>query len=241
MRLVALALALAACVGQHAPAAAQAKQQKGAALSNVPHWGRAKPTGQTTEIELPQVFAECVVTYWPKFGEALLATVPESEDERKAAERLTKDAGICLRRGADTLKAHQVRGAIAEVLLRSDGRPLSDIAAPFSPRETPASFVRKISAGNSKRASDADARTGAVARWAAYCAVRKNSSAVQSLLKTQAGSGEELASLDQLNQTLSGCLTGGQKLDATVRSIRAHLAEALYWHRLANGSAHAKS
>jgi len=233
LSLIAVAAAALALVPSSAPARA-ADSQAAPAAGNVPDWRQGRYRGSFIETEYFEGFSRCVALRWPDKAQALLATFPDTPEQHKAAEALMSDAGICLFGGRMAMQAARLRGSLAEALLKM-GRT-SPAPAWLSGVKTGNGLIAKL-LGRSSRPPGETLKREWSSRGAAYCTVLESRPLVEALFRTGAGSAAEQSALIALNPTLSGCL-GRRTIDfETIASVRAYLAEALYWQRGLEGSA----
>jgi hypothetical protein len=204
------------------------------AASNVPDWHQVRQKVQPYEVQFYIGFASCVATYWPRQAQALLASLPGSPAEREAIAPFANVGGYCVLRGAVRMKSARVRGALAEAFLRTNRAPQTPIV-PVGLEETFDSFSAKLLSASAGAVSDDEDRSSMIGRWAAYCAVRKNSASVTTLLRTRQTSRQERNALNELNPVFAGCLPKDEALRVNPSYMRAYLAEALYWHRFRRG------
>lgn len=230
MMLVNLVLAASVAAGQ--PVARPAVQP---GVTNVPDWSQGKNRGKTFSIEFYAGLADCIAYRWPALGGAVVAALPDSGQETEALGALSKEARFCVVSGRVRLERHWFRGAIAERLLKKK----SPLSRPLwlSGGESPGALQAKLrSAYSGKRPNALDRRDLAM-RAASYCTVGESRPLVETLLGTDPGSRPEMRTLTQLNPTLSNCLTRGAIRTMEAPSVRAYLAEALYWRRAIEGVA----
>ena len=234
--LPAFAAAVFAATVALAPSSAAARLAEGeaAAAGNGHDWSQGRYRGSFIETEYFEGFSRCVALRWPEKAQALLATVPNSREQYATAEALMSNAGICLFGGKMTMKPARLRGAIAEALMKM-GRT-SQAPAWLSGIRTGNGLIAALLQRSSTRPGEPWKRELS-GRGAAYCSVLESRPLVEALFRTGAGSAAEQSALMALNPTLSRCL-GRRTIDfETIASVRAYLAEALYWQRGLEGSA----
>jgi hypothetical protein len=212
-------------------AAATSDEQR--TLDNVPNWASAGYKPNSKRLLYVRRLAECIVIYWRRDAENLLSTIPGSEAQSSAAKSMAEKASSCLSFGQIGAPAHQLRGALAEALLKAR-RPGS--VDPLKGVADYSTFSSQLTAADLDGRLDAEDKNLLVARWAAVCAVRRDRDAAASVLETQPATPEELVSLQSLNSTFSACLGAGDRLKVTAQSMRSFLAEALYWRGSATGA-----
>jgi hypothetical protein len=223
-----LSLVLAAGVAAEKPAAE-------AAPANVPDWSRSETHGSSFNIEFYKRFADCIVYRWSPLGGAYVAALPGSSQEEAALDALLEQARVCVFSGRVRLQHHWLRGAIAEQLLKRKA-PLPKPAW-LSGGESAEAFRTKLrSAYSADRPTVLDWRDMTL-RVTAHCTLGESRPLVEALLRTEPGSRPERAALTQLSPTLSRCVKGGAMRAMGAPSVRAYLAEALYWRRALEGVA----
>jgi len=225
-----LGLVIAAALAGGAPAGAGA-----ATSANLPDWSRGRNRGSDLNIEFYKRFADCIAYRWPGLGGAVVAARPGSAEEQEAMDALGMEAGFCVFSGRVRIEHHWFRGAIAEQLLRRKG-PLPKPQW-LSGSETAEALRAKLRAAYSGDRPNAVDRRDLTLRVAAHCTVRDSRALVEALLRTDAGSRSERAALVALDPVLSRCIAGGDMRDLMAPSLRAYLAEALYWQRAVGGTA----
>jgi hypothetical protein len=227
------ALAAAALLALGAPTASPARapgEASGlAGEANVPDWSLGRNRGSDPDIEYFQGFARCIVGRWPEEAEALLESLPGSKAQSEVAQALMEEASACAGSGEIRMKAPRLRGAIAEALMKKGRTP----RAPswLSASDTGNSLIAKLWTGPEKGQSEAQRMRELSGRGAAYCAARESRPAAEALLRTGPGSRDEQAALMALNPALSRCLGRRNMRFEMAPSVRAYLAEALYWQR----------
>jgi hypothetical protein len=176
-------------------------------------------------------FADCISKKMPTKVRALLATMPDSDDQSRLVKSLVGDPSSCLENASKMrLTSTLFRGALAEALLKNDPVIVQRTAVLLSSPPSQ-SFDRLTAAlANSEPSTclnDED-RATLVGRWVAYCSVHENPLPIRALLATEAGSAAEAEALRALESTFSHCLLKGQTLTVDRLTMRALLAEALY-------------
>ncbi|CAM8639348.1 MULTISPECIES: hypothetical protein [Sphingobium] len=156
-------------------------------------------------------FARCVVRGSPRTAADALATRPGTREETARFNAIAKSRKGCLRHGKLRMKGNWMRGALAEQLyLNRFATPPVEPARPDAPAPV-------VAEGTSAYQAYAD------------CAVARNAPAIDTLMRSKAGSGEERLAYGQAMPALSSCLAGGEntrlKIDRAV--LRGYLAEAL--------------
>lgn len=165
--------------------------------------------------------AACVVGRDAAPAEALLATAPFSSDEREKAVRLLRTAERCLRQRQPVLTSAPVlRGAVAEALYQAR------FAQPATAR-TPAAAAAPLALASEFSARE-DAAYLTTSYGLAYCAAPQHPEQVRALLATEAGTDAEMAALQALYPSFTGCVAAGTQLRIDRGGIRAMLAESLY-------------
>lgn len=226
MMLVSVALAASVAAGQ--PAAQSAPP-------NVPDWSQGKNRGSASSIEFYQGLADCVAYRWPALGGAFVVARPGSAQETEALGTLKREAGFCVASGQVRLERHWLRGVVAEQLLKRK----SPLPRPpwLSGGESPDALQAKLRAAYSGNRPNGLDRRDLAMRAAAHCTVGDGRPLVEALLGADPGSHTEMRALTQLNPTLSKCLTRGAIRTMGAPSVRAYLAEAVYWRRALEGVA----
>jgi hypothetical protein len=204
--------------------------------AGVPDWHASANRGPPGEGEFMEGYADCVVHGWADKAQELLATLPDSPEQTAAVERLD-EAGQCLHSGWVQFWVFQLRGAIAEMLMRRSRMPAS-FKAPVPAGQSYQRFTGTLIAAHTKT-PNARSREMIRMRWFGYCAVERNRSGVEALLATKVHSKQEVLALDALSPTLADCTSAAGALHATVPQMRALIAEPLYWRRAAEASPHA--
>jgi hypothetical protein len=225
MMVLSVALAAGLAAGQPAPPAQAA---------TLPDWSRGKNNGATFATEFYTGFADCVVYRWPALGGAFVASLPGSDEETKALDALTGEAGFCLAGGQVKLERHRLRGAIAEQLLKRK----APLPRPrwLSGGESSVALRAKLLAAYPGQQPGPLSRHHLALRTAAYCTMGESRPLVEALLTTEPNSRTEGRALTELNPTLSSCLRGGRFGGMIAPSIRAYLAESLFWRRALEGT-----
>jgi hypothetical protein len=201
--------------------------------AGIPDWHSAAARGGPGEGEFMEGYADCVVHGWAEPAQELLATLPESSEQAAAADRL-EAAGQCLHSGSVRMYAFELRGAIAEMLMRR-GRLPARFTPPFPPGESYESFTARLLAPRGGRPVKPVTREIMLFRWFGYCGVERNRAGVEALMATKVHSKQEVDALDRLSATLAQC-SPSRELRATVPQMRALLAEPLFWRRAAGGA-----
>lgn len=223
-------------LGPPAPVAAKAAQETS---SQIPNWLSAKYRGNSMDVRFFHGFAECVTRYWPGGAEALLLTLPDSEAEVTEARRMAEKASICIFSGSVRLVVYRVRGAFAEALLQGQ-LSSAGLNAPFGLDESRRSFSAKLPPVGEGGLDRGERGAYLTAGWAAYCTVQKDRAAVERLFRTKPSSAQEGKVLVSLNPIFLSCLSTSERLFVTAASMRAFLAQALFWRRVSEGSANAQ-
>jgi hypothetical protein len=235
LRLIAAAAAAAALALAPSGASAQSAAGGTAAAGNVPDWRQGRYRGSFIETEYFEGFSRCVALRWPDKAEALLATVPNSREQSATAEALMSNAGVCLFGGYMRMQPARLRGSIAEALIKM-GRT-APAPAWLSGVRTGNGLIATLLQRYSNAHPGESLKRELSGRGAAYCTVQESRPLVEALFRTASGSVAEQAALIALNPTLSGCLGRRTIVFETIGSVRAYLAEALYWQRGLEGSA----
>ena len=233
------AAALAATVPALA-AAAPGSAPSAPAAPRIPDWSGSRYGANSFDARFYDGLAQCLAARWPGRAQAILATLPDSPPQRAAVTSLLADGGQCVFWGRVKLKVHRLRGALAEALLRQ-GHVLPQGAPWLVGNETSGTFGRALLAAYSGRALDQEERSDLLGRRVAYCTVQKDAALVEDLLRKPPSSRQEPSALGRLDPTLSACLPAGLPLNIGLSSMRAYLAEALYWRRSLEGSPDAQS
>jgi hypothetical protein len=162
----------------------------------------------------------CPLAQDARGGDALMAAVPRSPEERTAAVAFLRLVERC-RRGQPRINTSQVtlRGAIAETLLETQ------FATP------PAARAPALNAKALVRPAPSD--DAAIAELLpSYdlvdCTTPKRPDLIRALLATEPRSDAEIAALTALNPTFVTCVARGARLAIEPRAIRSMYAEALY-------------
>lgn len=230
-RFIVKALALGLLAMPAAPAAAQyggtpqAPPPEGSHPNRRPP-GQAPATTPATTTLVATAPAEvllgvaCPLAQDAHAGDALLAAVPRSAEERAAALALLRVVERC-RRGSTRINTTPItlRGAVAETLLETQ------FATPPAAR-APALNARPLAR---PAASDDAAVAELLPSYALVdCTTPKRPDLVRALLATEPRSDAEIAALNALNPAFVTCVARGTRLGIEPRSIRSMYAEALY-------------
>jgi hypothetical protein len=210
-----------------ASGAAPAAAQYGSAPQAPP--SAAAPSGQPAAPAAPAATAPaevlravaCAIGRDANGGNALLATLPFSAEERTQAGAFVRVAQRCLRlREAIATSAFSLRGVVAEFLYESR------FAAPVAAR-SPALGARPLpraAPGTDPQIVDALAPMFALVD----CATPRQPDLVRALLATEPRSAAETAALTAFNPTFIACVPAGSQLRIDPRVMRNFFAEALY-------------
>ena len=204
-----------------APAAAQYDRPPPPPLppAAAPRGDAAAPTTATAPAEILRA-AACAVGRDAAPGNALLATVPRSTEERTQAVALLRAAQRCLRlREQIATSALAARGAVAEALYEAQ------FAAAMAAR-TPPLGVAPLP----RPAASGDEFVAILAPMYALvdCATPRQPDLVRALLATAPGTAEEASALTALNPAFIACVPRGTQLSIDPRIMRSFFAEALY-------------
>jgi hypothetical protein len=220
------ALGLAAVLA--VPAAAQSGASPQQAPPEEQHSNRrtaAQPTPAPTTVtsstpaEVLTAVA-CPLGQDARAGNALLAAVPRSPEERAAAVAFLRLVERC-RRGQPRINTSPIalRGAIAEALYEAQ------FAAPVAAR-TPALGATPLP----RPAASAEEIVAILAPMYGLvdCATPRQHDLVRALLATEPRTPEESTALTALNPTFIACVPAGSRLTIDPRIMRLFFAEALY-------------
>ena len=186
------------------------------------------PFGLAAQAQVPRApvlagFGACVARQSPGVARALLATEPDSRDERRFAEQLFNGQAGCFR-DRDSLSARvgEVRGIVAEALLETDHGALARVAAR---RAVPATRVNPQARGR-----------GFVAAYSA-CLADADPAKALALLAADHHSQAEFDAFMAFGDTLNDCapMTFAYRINRF--DVRNHVAAHLYRVASAGGSA----
>lgn len=162
--------------------------------------------------------AACAIGRDAVSGDALLATVPRSAEERTAAVAFLRVAERCLRNNMRVnTSAMTLRGAIAETLYETQ------FAA------APAARTPPLGAKPLARPTGAEDLAELEPSYALVdCTVPKRPDLVRALLATETRTEAEIAAINALNPAFVTCVARNARLGIEPRSIRSMFAEALH-------------
>lgn len=199
-----------ACLIGATPAAAQPQQPPA-----IPDWRQSHLEEGNAGVFAMYALAVCARHRRRSTAEALLATPPGSQDERRLLSSvIPPDAGDCpMRTGRVAIPPLLIRGAVAEAIYNGDRlRPRDDAVLPFTDRFEPQSEDRYLHVG----------------RWVAKCAVHRSPRIAHSVLSYNPGAVGERRALVALRPDFAACLPAGERLTVSRLRIRGLIAEALY-------------
>lgn len=154
-------------------------------------------------------------------GDALLATLPFSAEERTQAGAFVRGAQRCARmREPIITSAFSLRGVLAEALYENR------FATPPSPRTPPLAALPLPRPGPGTDAQIVEALATMFAL--VDCATPRQTGLVRALLATEPRSAEETAALTALHPAIIPCVPPGTQLRIDPRVMRNFFAEALY-------------
>lgn len=149
-------------------------------------------------------FATCAVAANPADAKALLATAPDSAEEKGLVKKLASTAGC-----PDKVNEKALRGAIAERVYVA-----TYAAAPDAPTGPATPFA---GSGNA-----------ALVNWdVTRCAVTRDPVGADMLVRSELGSGAQKEAVARLGPVLGGCLPAGAKLGFDRERMRGLIAEGL--------------
>lgn len=209
------------------PGAAPAAAQYGSAPQTPPP--AAAPSGQPAAPAAPAATAPaevlravaCAIGRDANAGNALLATLPFSAEERTQAAAFVRVAQRCLRlREAIATSAFSLRGVVAEFLYESRFATPAAARAPALgatplPRPAPGTDAQIVEA--------LAPMFGLV-----DCATPRRPDLARALLATEPRSAAETAALTAFNPAFIACVPAGTQLRIDPRVMRNFFAEALY-------------
>ncbi|HYI47986.1 MAG TPA: hypothetical protein VEX35_05915 [Allosphingosinicella sp.] len=190
-----------------------------AAPSGQPAAAPAAPAA-TAPAEVLRAVA-CAIGRDANAGNALLATLPFSAEERTQAAAFVRVAQRCLRlREAIATSAFSLRGVVAEFLYESR------FATPVAARSPALGAVPLPRPGPGTEAQIAEALAPMFAL--VDCATPRQPDLARALLATEPRSAAETAALTAFNPTFVACVPAGSQLRIDPRVMRNFFAEALY-------------
>ena len=170
------------------------------------------PNGKASlakSINAMHMFSRCVLRHHPAKIDALLASAPASDDEKRIFKSLDGDAD-CLGNYTDLSgDPYLLRGALAEAIYRKRY-----------------SAIEAAALDGALKASPSSSRADAVGKFA-DCVVDAGPSQVRGLLGTTPNGPEEGTALTALNPLLGPCLDSTSQLRLNKPYLRAILASAL--------------
>lgn len=182
--------------------------------------------------ELLQVTAECVARRGPAYAKEILQELPGSEAEFLLLRTNEGDIGNCMDNSdlavgsvEMTFTARVFRPALAAEMLRKRLSGEKDMAALS---EGEAWFLPALAG------ADLDAFDGAYLSYLEFgdCVVSSAPAEAIAYLRTDEDSAEEAKLLSALMPALSPCISSGQEVELTHKSLRMALSEPAY-HRIA--------
>lgn len=151
-------------------------------------------------------YAGCVVTSDPASARALLETVPESPEAKKALDALSNNEG-CAAQGKP--KTEALRGAIAERIYLT-----SYTAAPAEARVESAPF-----AGSGK---------AALANWdVTRCVATRDPVGADMLVRSELSSNAQKDAIKRISPVIGGCVPAGMQVGFDREKMRGLIAEGL--------------
>jgi hypothetical protein len=187
--------------------------------SNAPN--PTTPAAQAAPATYAEVIraASCSITADAASGNALLATVPRSPEERTEAIAFLRASERCLHlRTRISTTPMTLRGAVAEILYETQ------FATPVAAR-TPPLGAKPLSRPT---VTDEMATQLAPMYPLVDCSVPRGPDKVRDLLATEQGSDQEQAALQGLLPAFTACVPPGSQLRVDLRAMRTMFAEAIY-------------
>ncbi len=157
-------------------------------------------------------FGACVATQQRRSAGALMATSPDSREEYVLARQLVERSGCIRDRMFLTLQVSEVRGTIAEALLKADPEALSRLAA------RPAAPASRV----------ALAEDSAFVRDYARCLADAVPGQAVRLIGTAPQSDQERDALLDFGDILNDCMPQGRSYRIDRFGTRVHIAVRLY-------------
>jgi hypothetical protein len=181
--------------------------------------------------------AECVVEQQPAAVDGLLGTLPGSDQEVRAAERLKTiyaacsgdKFGLAINKGSQGLFNGRPNLAAAAASAALDKRD-ADVARLQGAQAWYANAVAGTAAG---RGYDAVALGR---QEFGTCVVKAAPDSALKLVRSRAGSAEEREALSGITPVLSGCIAAGTPISIKRDTLRLMIAEPLY-HAIVDGPA----
>jgi hypothetical protein len=159
-------------------------------------------------------FADCAATQVPDRVAAFLGTVPHSRDETAKLQAFGKLEACTRGRMFVSARTGEMRGALAEVMLKRDAAKLSALAA------RPAVAAARI----------AERAAGTRPFVIAYgqCLAGAAPAEAVALVGTAHGSDDEKRAIVAMGEPLKACMPEGVAYQLNIRDVRNHIADALY-------------
>lgn len=158
--------------------------------------------------------ASCVAASGSAPGSAVLASAPQSAEERRAALALLREGERCLHLARRLVTSVAIlRGAAAESLYEAQ------FAAPIAAR-TPASAAAPMPRPRAPAARAAHAL--------AQCVAATRQDLIRALLAADPGTPAEEVALERFDPAFIACTSPGTRLQVDRTALRGLLAEALY-------------
>ena len=175
---------------------------------------RAHPAAAPNPAEALRASA-CAIAARPSIGTSILASPPQSPEERRAAVALVRDGERCLHLARPLVASVAiVRGAAAESLYEAQ------FAAPIAAR-TPAVAVAPMP-------RPPEAAAGGYVYVLAECVGAARQDLVRALLASDPATRAEEAAFQAFNPIFESCTPPGIRMEVGTRELRSLLAEALY-------------
>ncbi|WP_267382441.1 MULTISPECIES: hypothetical protein [unclassified Sphingomonas] len=181
------------------------------------------PRRSTEAIKTLDGFSRCV---GKQRSEAirLLATLPESDEEHRQANRIATSS--CLASGMLKFRANLMRGTIAEFILKADRKALRRPEEKYT-FDVPAEDILSRAPGG-QQAAIALVLFG-------QCVAHENSMGVKAILGTSVETRAEIEAFRPLTGAMTKCSTANFKVDRF--QMRGYLAEGAYREFVAAGPA----
>lgn len=180
--------------------------------------GRTSAQGAPAGYENKQAtladFADCVVAQAPERVSNFMATTPNSPEETKNARGFASLSSCTRGRAFVSARTGEMRGALAEVLLKREAAKLSALAA--------------RSAAVPARIAERAAGTRPFVIAYGQCIAAAAPAQAVSLIATPHGSDDEKRAVMAMGEPLRACMPEGVAYSLNIRDVRNHVADALY-------------